>query len=80
MFRVLSMTVTCLCHKRGVAYSPLASYLCEPIGVNFCEAPNFRCPRFFNSWRRHCFLIEVLTLVVGDDIHTGVVLFLFAER
>ena len=27
---------------------PSPSYLCEPIGVNFCEIPNFRCPSFFN--------------------------------
>ena len=50
--------------------------MCDAIFKFVWEILNFRCPPFFNSWRRHCFLIEVLTLVVGDDIHTGVVLFL----
>ena len=72
MIRVLSLTVVHVAKEEGLI--PPLSYMCEPIGVNLCETLNFRCPLFFNSLRRHCFLIEVLTLVVGDDIHTGVVL------
>ena len=55
------------------------SFMSDAIGV-YCVKTvkfltlNFRCPPIFSYWLRHCSLIERLSLVVGDDSHTGVVL------
>ena len=60
-------------HKGGGGHNP---QFCDAIlvGDGVCQILNFRCTPFLYFWRRHCSLIEILTLVVGDDIHTGVVL------
>ena len=64
----------------GGGHNPHLHIMCDAIlvGDGVCQILiDFPCPPFFYSWRRHCSLIEILTLhvVVGDDIHTGVVLF-----
>ena len=65
----------------GGGHNPHLHIMCDAIlvGDGVCQILNFRCPLFFISWRRHCSVIEILKTVVGDDIRTGVVLFVFLE-
>ena len=50
-------------------------HMCDAIGWWRCVLNSeLSLPSIFFSWRWHCSLIEIFTLVVGDDIHTGVVL------